>query len=725
MSAESLDLTWLPILGGLALKSLIVFLVAGLALLALRRASASARHLVCLLALAGLVALPLLSLGLPGWRLPVLAVPAASPMPAASPPVMSTAPALTGTGTQTKVIPFEPPSARLAPLLVLPPPAPAPRPFPWLSFLTALWLGGALLAGLRPLLGLWGIARLSQESAAVADAPILAQASECASALGLTRTPALRQADAPVPMTWGWRHPVVLLPDDAPGWPEGRLRAVLLHELAHIRRRDWLSHRFADLVCALYWFHPLAWLTARRLRTEGEIACDDLVLTSGIAAPDYARHLLDVARALRPIPDVPQAAIAMARTARIEGRLTMILDATRPRRALTRRALLLVLAPAAAALVTLAMLRLDARAQAAPASVAAAPAKLRRVFPLPASRTLVRYFFSSGPPYRLMKKQGRGNPIVWGKPQRADLPSAAPPQVNPRPKAVPPFSKPVSAASLPSAVRVAQLPRSTTPSMPLAAPAAPPTLSVTDLKVDGASLLAGVTDADKPGVPWWSAAGALLPDPVYDTAAYKAERHPSGRADRRLLLFAFRLPASSQDITVRYELPQSLGSSSDGSWPTKIAENAHRTEAQMFPRTNGSRVVTAEFPSSLSKTSIRVGLASGPWKLAASYAPTTTGFGNIDILQGNNRFLFSPVSETKGGTIQSIATDATDDLRVVVIDAQGKESLPLLVGDTSAGALDQITARFALPLAQIKEIRVETRPFRWVEFKDIALQPAK
>ena len=82
MSDVSLS-TWLPWAGGLALKSLVLFLIAGAALLALRRASASARHLVCLLTLAALVALPVLSLTLPGWRLAVLSSPAP---PAPAPP---------------------------------------------------------------------------------------------------------------------------------------------------------------------------------------------------------------------------------------------------------------------------------------------------------------------------------------------------------------------------------------------------------------------------------------------------------------------------------------------------------------------------------------------------------------------------------------------------------------------------------------------------------------
>ena len=77
----------------LLLKTLLVFAAAGLSLMALRRASAAARHLVCLLALAALLVLPGLSLALPGWQmLPALTPPAAAPMPAISaPPVVSEA----------------------------------------------------------------------------------------------------------------------------------------------------------------------------------------------------------------------------------------------------------------------------------------------------------------------------------------------------------------------------------------------------------------------------------------------------------------------------------------------------------------------------------------------------------------------------------------------------------------------------------------------------------
>ncbi len=378
----------------LLVKSLAVFALAGLTLLALRRASAASRHLVCLLTLAALLALPLL------WWTPSLPV----SMPRLAGPLT---PNSGGTG-----------GSDLTPRPLLPQGegagadgtdavgAGSPRPssdlpaFPNPSrfgrggepkragvgssptppelgaggrSLLALWLLGVLAAALRPLLGLWGIGRLHRSSRAETSPAVLTLAADCAAALGLAHIPTVRRGDVPVPITWGLRCPVVLLPDTADTWPEGRLEAVLLHELAHIRRRDWAAHRLADLACALYWFHPLVWLTARRLRDESELACDDLVLSCGIPAPDYACHLLDIARALSPAkPSAPTGAIGMARTIRVEGRITQMLNPTQNRRAVTHRTVFAALLAAALGVGTLAALRPAARAETSP-SVSAAP----------------------------------------------------------------------------------------------------------------------------------------------------------------------------------------------------------------------------------------------------------------------------------------------------------------------------------------------------------------
>ncbi len=349
----------------LFLKSLLVFALCGLLLLFLRRSSAAARHLVCLLTLGAVLLLPLCAATLPGWHLPMLGAEPTPVRPSPALPVRE--------GKELSRVPG-----------LKPPGTPQPPAFPSSSSLTgrtpakqgggfltqgsglqtgflALYLLGVLLAAARPLLGLWGIRQIDRAGTASDDAPTLALADGCARLLGVS-PPRVCRAPVPVPMTWGWRRPVVALPLASTDWPEDRLRSVLLHETAHLKRRDWPGHRFADFACALLWLHPCAWLTARRLRAESEMACDDLVLASGVPAPDYARHLLEIASAL-PRTAHSSHAIAMAQTSKIESRLTMILDKTRSRRPIARRVLVFAFVPTAAALVTLAVLKPEAKAR--------------------------------------------------------------------------------------------------------------------------------------------------------------------------------------------------------------------------------------------------------------------------------------------------------------------------------------------------------------------------
>jgi tetratricopeptide (TPR) repeat protein len=139
----------------------------------------------------------------------------------------------------------------------------------------------------------------------------------------------LQSAGNPMPLTWGWWRPVVLLPAEAAHWPTERRRVVLLHELAHAKRWDCLTQTLARIVCALYWINPLVWLAARRMCVERERACDDLVLNSGCRASDYATHLVDIARTFRCTPHL--AGIAMARASQLHGRIAAIVDASRAR----------------------------------------------------------------------------------------------------------------------------------------------------------------------------------------------------------------------------------------------------------------------------------------------------------------------------------------------------------------------------------------------------------
>ncbi len=155
----------------------------------------------------------------------------------------------------------------------------------------------------------------------------------------------LVSGDVAMPMTWGGTRPIVLLPLDASGWSDDRARVVLLHEVSHILRADWLTHALGRLLLACHWFNPLAWIAVRAMTREREAACDDYVLAQGARPTEYAQHLLDLASAGHPGAAWP-IALAMARRSELEGRLLSILT---PHRRETGRFAVRVSAVAAAA----------------------------------------------------------------------------------------------------------------------------------------------------------------------------------------------------------------------------------------------------------------------------------------------------------------------------------------------------------------------------------------
>src|SRR4029434_5618319 len=170
----------------------------------------------------------------------------------------------------------------------------------------------------------------------------------------------VRSGRASMPVAAGICRPAVIMPAEADSWSESRLRVVVLHELAHVKRRDCLTHVLAQAACAFYWFNPLAWLAVKRARTERERACDDLVLACGTRGSDYADQLLEMARVLRGdrFPALlGGASLAMAHRSQLEGRLIAILDPRVPRSGLSRGRALAAVALCCAAVAPLGALQ--------------------------------------------------------------------------------------------------------------------------------------------------------------------------------------------------------------------------------------------------------------------------------------------------------------------------------------------------------------------------------
>lgn len=372
----------------LVAKVTIVLAVAFLVTTSMRRATAGVRHLVWFATLAALLVVPAVAAWAP---LRVAVLPAAVASLAGALPASAADEALPATPT---LLLEEETSAAAAPAASGPAAnAPASRPAPTeptagelapaavriagrslleaIPTLVAIW-AVVSLAIVLALVGAWRTARGIVRRGETLDAPDWMEPLwESADRLGLADAPrVVRSAEVKMPFACGLARPTIVLPAECDGWSLDRRRAVLLHELAHVRRRDLVGHTVARIACAVWWFHPLAWSAAKRLRAESEHACDDLALVSGARPADYAEHLLDIVASVRQ-DRTPLAAMAMARRAEFEGRMLAILDPERPRRASARwQGLAAVGLFAAASLLIGAVSPVAASAAAEPAVVA-------------------------------------------------------------------------------------------------------------------------------------------------------------------------------------------------------------------------------------------------------------------------------------------------------------------------------------------------------------------
>jgi beta-lactamase regulating signal transducer with metallopeptidase domain/HEAT repeat protein len=307
-------------------KATLILLVAIGITLSMQRASAGARHLVWLVTLAALLLVPALTAWAP---IPIRVLPAkvkseSAVARAPSPLILTnrggkidrvgvlTAPVATG----NEAVPSSSFGNALASSAVL----------SGLSIVFLIW--AAVLVVIAVSLGFATLAvrRIVNRARPLDSQDWLTPLWEVSDRLALDEPPRLlRSEDAKMPFACGVFNATIVLPAECDTWSLDRRRAVLLHELAHVRRHDLVGHTLGRLACAIYWFHPLVWTAAKQLRSESERACDDLALACGARATDYAEHLLDIVTSVRR-DSTPSVALAMARRKEFEGRMLAILD---------------------------------------------------------------------------------------------------------------------------------------------------------------------------------------------------------------------------------------------------------------------------------------------------------------------------------------------------------------------------------------------------------------
>ncbi|HEX4294694.1 MAG TPA: M56 family metallopeptidase [Rhizomicrobium sp.] len=323
---------------------------------------ASLRHLVWLGAFGALLVLPVAALIVPASIVLERTAAAPEPLPSFIEPAAAAAD-----------------SAPAPTVVAMPAPAPAeswqPDMKDVVTLLFAVWLAGALWAVMRLALGTLGLVALRRQSRphalASADMPRIGARRECELRLSICEDG---------PMTWGVLRPVILLPKESLSWPRERLQAVLLHELAHVHRRDSLTQSLALLVSALYWPNPLVWWASRALRREAEIAADDAAIVSGIKPSAYAGELVKLASEFRG-RNLAFSGVSMAGSA-LEARVKSALAPNRSRTGVTSMDAFKIAFFGIAATAALALARPDivqaqgAAVPPAPPAPVAAPAEL-------------------------------------------------------------------------------------------------------------------------------------------------------------------------------------------------------------------------------------------------------------------------------------------------------------------------------------------------------------
>ncbi|MDP9194942.1 MAG: tetratricopeptide repeat protein [Acidobacteriota bacterium] len=349
-------------------KATLILLIARLVLAAMPRAAAATKHMIATAALVGVGLMPILSVVVPAWEIAV------QPRAEAVAPLQG---GDTAQGTVAResrgtvgVRDDEESSFSTAVAVVK---AVAPEPLTALENATtiaaATWKGLIVLAlGFAALLllihmslgviGVWYVARNAEE---LLHDDALLELDRTRDELQLKmHVRLLRSSRISVPVLWGVVKPVLLLPPDVVTWPSERLRVVLMHELAHLKRFDGISLIATRIAVSLFWFHPLAWSLERAGRSECERACDDLVLASGTKPSEYADHLLAIARSMPTFDPFRSVTLAMSRKSQLEGRLLSILQPHVARRVFSGRGVAIACALAVAVIVPVSALRLIA-----------------------------------------------------------------------------------------------------------------------------------------------------------------------------------------------------------------------------------------------------------------------------------------------------------------------------------------------------------------------------
>ena len=190
---------------------------------------------------------------------------------------------------------------------------------PWLGLVVSLWIVGVLIASVRPIAGLWMQWRLQHHGLLAVPDRLNQQLQVLANRLQIGGIVRIAESTlVKIPMVVGYLRPIVLLPASVlTGLTPAQLESLLAHELAHVRRHDWIVNAIQVVIETLLFYHPAVWWLSRQIRDERELCCDDLALSVVNDKLTYGRMLLTLEELRQPVTGVALSAAGGDLTERI------------------------------------------------------------------------------------------------------------------------------------------------------------------------------------------------------------------------------------------------------------------------------------------------------------------------------------------------------------------------------------------------------------------------
>jgi beta-lactamase regulating signal transducer with metallopeptidase domain len=200
----------------------------------------------------------------------------------------------------------------------------------WTFWVLCGWTIGTLCSLLHALTGRIGVAGISKNASKYGESHFKDEISQLARELGITRkVNVVESCRCRLPFTYNFVHPVLVIPYEAKDWPVKKRRTILIHELSHIRRLDYLIITLSRLICSVFCFIPVTWIAHAYMQLEQEMICDSVTIEEGERPTVYARYMIDLARTARSLVLWSGIFMMKRRNNMLEKRVANVLDMTR------------------------------------------------------------------------------------------------------------------------------------------------------------------------------------------------------------------------------------------------------------------------------------------------------------------------------------------------------------------------------------------------------------